>query len=97
MEPVFDPKDEEDLARIKQQLEARAGGSDQLADVLEKGTLPVLVRGDGSPVPSHWPVFKQGEHVVIKDYTFRVAYLGESVMLLEPVGVAVIGREGGGG
>ena len=44
-----------------------------------------LLRPDGSPVPIHWSVFKVGELVTIKDYTFRVAYIGESNILFEPV------------
>jgi hypothetical protein len=44
-----------------------------------------LLRPDGSPVPKHWSVFKIGELVTIKDYTFRVAYVGESNILFEPV------------
>lgn len=44
-----------------------------------------LIRPDGSPVPKHWSVFKVGELVVIKDSTFRVAYIGESNILFEPV------------
>ena len=44
-----------------------------------------LIRPDGSLVPKHWSVFKVGELVTIKDYTFRVAYIGESNILFEPV------------
>lgn len=44
-----------------------------------------LLRPDGSPVPKTWSVFKMGELVVIKDYTFRVVYIGESNILFEPV------------
>lgn len=49
----------------------------------------VLVRPDGSPVPKHWSVFSVGELVVIKDYTFRVAYIGEKIILFEPVGLVL--------
>lgn len=31
---------------------------------------PDLVQPDGSLVPRYWAVFKEGEEVVIKDYTF---------------------------
>lgn len=51
-----------------------------------------LLRPDGSPVPSHWPVFAVGEMVVIKDYTFRVAYIGETAILFEPVGLPIVGE-----
>lgn len=44
-----------------------------------------LLRPDGSRVPSHWAVFSVGELVVIKDKTFRCAYIGETAILFEPV------------
>jgi hypothetical protein len=51
-----------------------------------------LLRPDGSAVPAHWAVFTVGEHVVIKDYTFKVAYIGETAILFEPVGPVIIGQ-----
>lgn len=54
--------------------------------------LSSLVRPDGSPVPKHWSVFTVGENVVIKDYTFRVAYVGETAILFEPVGPPILGQ-----
>lgn len=47
-----------------------------------------LFRPDGSPVPGHWPVFKVGEEVTVKNYVFLVAYIGETTLLLEPVRMA---------
>ena len=47
----------------------------------------VLVSPNGKSVPAHWSVFKIDEFVVIKNYTFRVAYIGETAILFEPVGV----------
>lgn len=65
---------------------------DQLEKAIKAGDLSVLpstglmlLRPDGSPVPKHWSVFKVGELVTIKNYTFRVAYIGESNILFEPV------------
>jgi hypothetical protein len=52
-----------------------------------------LLRPDGTPVPKHWSVFKVGEQVVIKNYTFKVAYIGESNILFEPVGLVVVGKD----
>ena len=52
-----------------------------------------LLRPDGTPVPKHWSVFQVGEQVVVKDYTFKVAYIGESTLLLEPVGLPVVGGD----
>jgi len=59
-------------------------------DTIDK--LVTLLRPNGDPVPKHWCVFCVGEHVVIKDYTFRVAYIGETAILFEPVGVTVLGK-----
>jgi len=51
----------------------------------EQFTAAKLVRPDGSPVPKTWTTFTVGELVVIKDYTFSVAYIGETNVLFEPV------------
>ncbi len=69
------------------QLESLKG---QLAALQQRGE---LVRADGTPVPKHWSVFQVGEHVVIKNYTFKVAYIGETAILFEPVGPVVVGEE----
>lgn len=45
-----------------------------------------LVRPDGSPVPQNWSIFTVGELVVIKDYTYRVAYINEVSITFESVG-----------
>lgn len=52
---------------------------------------PVLFRPDGSLVPKHCSMFQIGETVVIKNYTFKVAYVGENAILFEPVSESVIG------
>jgi hypothetical protein len=52
-----------------------------------------LLRANGSEVPKHWTTFKLGELVVIKDYTFKVAYIGETAILFEPVGPQIINKE----
>lgn len=52
-----------------------------------------LLRPNGEPVPAHWPVFEVGENVVLKNYTFKVAHIGESHLLLEPVGIVELGKE----
>ena len=53
-----------------------------------------LVRPDGSPVPQHWTTFVVDEHVAIKGYTFKVAYVGETSILFEPVGPVVVSGDG---
>ena len=52
-----------------------------------------VIRPNGKPVPDHWVTFQLGEEVVIKDYTFKVAYIGETAILFEPVGPTVIGND----
>lgn len=44
-----------------------------------------LVRPDGSVVPPHWAVYTAGELVVLKEHTFKVAYINECTLVLEPV------------
>lgn len=46
----------------------------------------LLFRPDGSPVPEHWSLFTLDEEIPIKGYVFRVSHIGESHLLLEPVG-----------
>ena len=50
-----------------------------------KGVHTEFVKLDGSPIPITVKIFKVDELVTIKDYTFRVAYIGESNILFEPV------------
>jgi hypothetical protein len=53
-----------------------------------------LIRPNGEPVPDHWCVLTVGEEVVVKNNTFKVAYIGESSILLEPTGIVILGNEG---
>jgi len=62
-------------------------------ETLEKQIKGELVRPNGEPVPKHWTVLKQGESVVIKDYTFKIAYMNEGCVLLEPVGPYIVGAK----
>jgi len=75
---------QQDLKALQEQMHKAVGTPD--LDALSKLVLP-----DGKPVPSHWAIFTEGEQVVVKGYTFRVAYIGETTLLLEPVGPYVIG------
>ena len=50
-----------------------------------------LVRPNGEPVPAHWTVLTTGQHVMVEGYTFSVAHIGESHLLLEPVGPMIVG------
>lgn len=45
----------------------------------------ILIRPDGSVVPDTWLVFKEDELVVVKDHTFRIAHIGETYVVIEPV------------
>lgn len=77
MEPVYAATDEH---------------AESLLTALEK-TKGQLYRADGSTVPEHWSVFTIGEVITANGYMFRVAYMGETSLLLEPVGPAVTERE----
>jgi hypothetical protein len=66
----------------------------QMADLLcklqEQNGGSGLLRPDGSPVPKTWTVFSLGELVEIKGYTFKVAYIGETSILFEPIGIPIL-------
>jgi len=53
-----------------------------------------LHRPDGTPVPDHWSQYTVGEIVEVKGYTFKVAYIGETNMLLEAHGPLLVGADG---
>jgi hypothetical protein len=61
--------------------------------IVELASSGLLVRPDGSPVPKHWTIFRHGEEVVIKNYTFKVAYIGETAILFEPVSPVVLDKD----
>ncbi len=73
----------------EQQEKANADHLDDLREALGQAT-GRLLRPDGTEVPKHWSTFRLGEDVVIKGYTFRVAYIGEATLLLEPVGPVIV-------
>jgi hypothetical protein len=62
----------------------------QMQRDLAKQRPPTLLRPNGEPVPEHWSVFTVDEDVVIKNYTFRIKYIGETSILLEPVGPVLV-------
>lgn len=60
--------------------------TEELSKKVKQLTVPYqLLRPNGEPVPRHWTQFQMDELVVIKNYTFRVKYIGESAILFEPV------------
>jgi len=52
-----------------------------------------LLRPNGEPVPEHWVQFQVNECVIIKNYMFKVAYIGETSILFEPVGIPILGEQ----
>jgi hypothetical protein len=64
--------------------------AEKLTELVSSG---LLVRPDGSPVPKHWAIFRQGEEVVIKNYTFKVAYIGETAILFAPVSPIILDKD----
>lgn len=85
-QPQEPQKNQETTRRQMQEIQRQLKKAD--ADLLQAAGQ--LIRPDGSPVPRTWSVFQVGETVVIKDYTFRVAYIGETSILFEPVGPVVL-------
>ncbi len=78
---------------LKRQLDEAGGPPMTVGDMMSKiaeFNRSQLVRPDGTPVPDHWAIYTVGETIVLKGYTFRVAYMNESGMLLEPVGPEVV-------
>ena len=53
-----------------------------------------LLRPDGTPVPEHWTVLKVDEVIRIKTHNFKVVYINEGTLVLEPAGPVLIGEEG---
>ena len=97
MNPItnkFEPLTEEEKARNHELdiklAEMQVALTKDMAGVGLSGT---LFRPDGTPVPKSWSIFKVGEKVVIKDYTFECKYIGETSILFEPVGPVIV-REG---
>lgn len=76
---LLSPDDTDAMAELQVRREA-----------LETEMRTHLVRPDGSPVPAHATLFTNDELVVIKDYTYRVAYINESSITFEPVGVVML-------
>lgn len=78
----------------KNRFEQLQPPTDEQKELLKKMTshLPCLLRPNGEPVPETWTKFQIGEEVVIKDYTFKVAYIGETAILFEPVGPIILGE-----
>ena len=74
---MLDPIVKEDDERLNKMYDKLCGG---------------LVRPNGEPVPKHWSIFQVGQHYVINNYTFKCAYIGETSILFEPVGVVEIGN-----
>ena len=63
---------------------------DKEVDLLQQAAGGVLFRPNGEPVPKHWSIFQIDEEVVIKDYTFRIAYINETTLILEPVNPVIL-------
>jgi len=95
-EQLHEETDAEKKLRLEREAEVQSKLGELIreqnkADVVKYSPQPILVRPDGSPVPEGWDVFAIDEHVVIKNYTFKVAHIGEKHILFEPVGPVVIG------
>ena len=94
----FEPlttKDEEKTYNKDQEIQRYKKQMEKLQHkMVSEIPLTELVRPDGSAVPQNWSIFTVGEHLVLKDYTYRVVYLNEVSITLEPVGPVVVGDSG---
>ena len=82
-----DEKTKEAMERLKAYISPQKIDPEDFRLDLEKLH---LVRPDGSSVPDHWSIFQVGEEVIVKNYTFRVAYINDVTLILEPVGIVRI-------
>ena len=71
--------------KIKEEIERLKEGPFSIGTGL-KETKGQLYRPDSTIVPDHWSVFTIGQEIPINNYVFRVAYIGETSILFEPVG-----------
>ena len=83
-------EDQENLSRLKRMVQ-RLGEQDNVGPK-RTALQQSLLRPNGEPVPQHWTQFQVGECVVIKNYTFKVAYIGETAILFEPFGIPDLGE-----
>lgn len=51
-----------------------------------------LIKPNGTPISHHLTNFRVDEQVVIKDYTYRVACVGDGYLVVEPVGPVILGQ-----
>ena len=60
---------------------------DKVRENIKKGKMvhPDFVKPDGSPIPKEAIIFKVGELIDIKGYTYRLVYLNEKTLIFEPV------------
>lgn len=90
-EPLTEPVTEEVVVTYNLTQEQRRRQR-QRVKKLDPVLLNVLLRPNGKPVPD-WSIFRVGEDVVVKDYVFRIAYIGETNIVLEPVGSSTRDKE----
>lgn len=83
----------EELMRTKEELEELSKGKPSYQSALDNALTESLLRPNGEPVPKHWSTFTVNDNVVINDYTFKIAHIGESYMVVEPVGIPNIGED----
>lgn len=77
------------LVRREKKIKALADSAVIIADMRAKARLQ---RPDGVQAPDHCSIISIGQHVAFEGYAFQVIYVGDSIVLLEPVG-PVIPRE----
>jgi hypothetical protein len=84
-ENIYTEQECEICQRLQTLKQGRLHKSFAVKTGLEK-TKGQLYRADGSVVPDHWSIFTIGQEIPINGYIFRVAYIGETSILFEPIG-----------
>jgi hypothetical protein len=61
-----------------------------ITDICKDGMMKSLIlRPNGEEIPKHWAIFSVGEIVVLKEYSFKIAYMNETSILLEPCSLTI--------
>lgn len=91
-EPLFKKEPKEPTVYNKAQEAVRYKRQQAAIQEIQEKLIPRvdLVCADGSPVPQNWGIFTVGETIVLKNHTYRVAYINESSITLEPVGPVIV-------
>jgi hypothetical protein len=75
---------------LKENVEKTEHGIEIKCARLLLGLAGKLSRPNGVPVLFTWGLFQEGKTIVVEDYTFKIAHIGGTYLVLEPIGSALI-------